>query len=99
MRRRDTMRLRSSWVLPATFLLIFFSWTAEPQNPAPAEVFPSGVAKAEPTSGSSSQDPKNDQASPPAQSTDSKQANPGQSNPDQKNGGQQSDKQATPDQE
>lgn len=93
------MRLRSSWVLPATFLLIFFSWTAEPQNPAPAEVFPSGVAKAEPTSGSSSQDPKNDQASPPAQSTDSKQANPGQSNPDQKNGGQQSDKQATPDQE
>ncbi len=40
------MRLPSSWILPATLLLIFLSCKAEPQNPVPAEVFPSGVAKA-----------------------------------------------------
>ncbi len=85
------MHLRSSWVLLATLLLSLISLQAEPQNTAPAEVFPSGVANATATqsAGSPGQDSKNDSASQSTQSPDSKQENPNQ----------QPDKAATPDQE
>jgi len=106
------MHLRSSWALPATLLLILLSWKAEPQSLAPAEVFPSGVAKAVQASGSTGedahrytgQDSKNQQVSPSTPPSDPKQAdpsqsNPSQTNPNQTNPNQKPDKAATPDQE
>ena len=100
------MHLRSSWALPATLLLILLSWKAEPQNPAPAEVFPSGVAKAAQASGSAGedarrstgQDSKNEQASPSTSPTDSKQANPSQTNSNQANPNQANPNQTNPNQ-
>jgi Ca-activated chloride channel homolog len=84
------MHLRSSWVLPATLLLLI-SLQAEPQNPAPAEVFPSGAAKTavRQSPESTGQDSKNDQASQSTQAPDSKATNPSQPQ----------DKGTTPDQE
>jgi len=84
------MHLRSSWVLPATLLLLI-SLQAEPQNPAPAEVFPSGAAKTavRQSPESTGQDSKNDQASQSTQVPDSKATNPSQPQ----------DKATTPDQE
>jgi Ca-activated chloride channel homolog len=84
------MHLRSSWVLPATLLLLI-SLQAEPQNPAPAEVFPSGAAKTavRQSPESTGQDSKNDQASQSTQAPDSKATNPSQPQ----------DKATTPDQE
>jgi Ca-activated chloride channel family protein len=84
------MHLRSSWVLPATLLLLI-SLQAEPQNPAPAEVFPSGATKTavRQSPESTGQDSKNDQASQSTQAPDSKATNPSQPQ----------DKGTTPDQE
>jgi Ca-activated chloride channel homolog len=84
------MHLRSSWVLPATLLLLI-SLQAEPQNPAPAEVFPSGATKTavRQSPESTGQDSKNDQASQSTQAPDSKATNPSQPQ----------DKATTPDQE
>ena len=100
------MHLRSSWALPATLLLLLLSWKAEPQNPAPAEVFPTGVAKAAQASGSAGedarrstgQDSKNEQASPSTSPTDSKQANPSQTNSNQANPNQANPNQTNPNQ-
>src|SRR5580704_15596154 len=70
MRRRDTMRLRSSWVFPATLVLIFLTLNGIGQNPAPGQkpvpgdAFPPQIAEPRPGPAKPADPP---QASDPAQ--------------------------------
>ena len=43
MQRRDTTRLRSSWFLPALFVLAFLSTSASTQSTSAGDAFPSGI--------------------------------------------------------
>lgn len=77
MRRRDTTRLRNSWVFPALLLLIFLTLNgsgqnpAPRQNPAPGDSFPPQVAQpkaappkpADPPAGDPAQDKEKPQES------------------------------------